>query len=93
MTKYNEYGSRIITGQNGEPLDPPVVEIEVVATVRLKVLAATVDCYGEARTDLVGFLVTAMDSALRHDLPYADGRESTDLVQRVLEVEVTPFSS
>lgn len=84
----NAYGNRIIAGPDGNPLDPPTVDLEVTVTVRLKIKAATIDADGDVRVDMRQELADQIGTTLEHELGYGDGGESTDLVQEVIFVEV-----
>lgn len=85
----NEYGSTIVGDDAGEAIDGPYEEVEVTVTVTVKAWVSTRGCHGEVRTDLVADLLHQIKDALTEEMPYQDGdRESGDLVQAIIEVEV-----
>jgi hypothetical protein len=86
--------ARKVKGADGNPIQPEIVQMEATFLVKVKVDLATVNAYGEVRTDLLAELTSAISSAVAEDMPYGiDSREDTDLVQEVLDVSVVPVDA
>lgn len=68
----------------------PTEEVEVTVRLHVKIKAAKFDCEGRERADLIGDLMSAIEDTVLYEMPYEPhSLEDTDLVQEILEVDIS----